>query len=119
MPLSILIAATLVQAAAAPARLSPEAADARCVVVLGFIGQQPNGTPQRNEAVRTGSAYYMGKLRGRNPRIALAPTLAAAARLAQDQKVNVATESQRCGRELTDLAAQGGARPAAPTPRKP
>ncbi|MDP1027154.1 hypothetical protein Q5H91_08020 [Sphingomonas sp. KR1UV-12] len=117
MPLTLLIAATLAQAAAPAARLTPEQADARCVVILGFINQQPNQTPQRIEAVRTGTAYYMGKLRGRNPRIALAPTLDAAAQLAQAQKVNVGTESQRCGQELTDIAASQ--KPAAPTPRKP
>lgn len=120
MPLTLLIAATLAQAApAAPARLNPEQSDARCVVILGFIGQQPNQTPQRTEAVRTGTAYYMGKMRGRNPRIVFGPTLNAAAQLAQAQKVDVVQESQRCGKELTDLAASQGQRPASPTPRKP
>lgn len=119
MPLAPLIVAALVQAAApAPAaRLTAEQSDARCVVILGFIARQPNLTPQRSEAIKTGSAYYMGKMRGRNPSIQLAPVLNAAAQLAQAQKVDVGTESRRCGGELSALAAQAGAKPAAPAPR--
>ncbi len=121
MILTLIFAATVAQAAPAPApaRLSAEASDARCVVILGFIGNQPNQPAARLEAVRTGSAYYMGKLRGRNPNLNLTQALGAAAQLAQAQKVNVVAESQRCGGELTAIAAQTRPAPAAATPRKP
>ncbi len=121
MILSLLLAAAAPQAlAAAPARLSPEAADARCVVVLGFINTQGKLTPERAEAVKNGTIYYLGKLRGRNPSVNLPATLDAAARLATVQKVNVGSEAQRCGAELAQLSA-ATARPAgmSPTPRKP
>ncbi|GGB24319.1 hypothetical protein GCM10011380_12330 [Sphingomonas metalli] len=115
MPLPILIAAALAQTAAAPA-LTPEAADARCVVILGFIAKQPNQPAARLEAVKTGTAYYLGKLRGRRPGINLVDTLNTAANRAQTEKADVVKESQRCGGELSALAAATG--PAA-SPRKP
>ncbi len=122
MILSLLLsAAAATQApAAAPARLSPEAADARCVVVLGFINTQGKLTPERSEAVKNGTIYYLGKLRGRNPGVNLPATLDAAAKLATAQKVNVGSEAQRCGSELAQLSA-ATARPAgvSATPRKP
>jgi hypothetical protein len=124
MILPLLLAAAPIQAAApaTPARLSPEAADARCVVVLGFINAQGKLTPDRVEAVKNGTIYYLGKLRGRNPGINLTATLDAAAKLATAQKVNVGPEAQRCGAELSQLAGAArpaGAPPAAATPRKP
>lgn len=123
MILPLLLAAALPQApAAAPARLSPEAADARCVVVLGFINSQGKLTPDRAEAVKNGTIYYLGKLRGRNPGVNLPATLDAAAKLATAQKVNVGPEAQRCGAELAQLGAatgRPGGTPAPATPRKP
>jgi hypothetical protein len=123
MILSLLLAAALPQApATAPARLSPEAADARCVVVLGFINSQGKQPPERAEAVKNGTIYYLGKLRGRNPNVNLPATLDAAAKLATAQKVNVGTEAQRCGTELQQLGAATGrpvSTPAPATPRKP
>ncbi len=117
MILPLLLAAAPLQAATpaapAPARLSPEAADARCVVVLGFINAQGKLTPERTEAVKNGTIYYLGKLRGRNPAINLTATLDAAAKLATAQKVNVGPEAQRCGAELSQL---GGPRPAGASP---
>lgn len=115
MPM-LLIAAALAQAPApTPAALTPEAADARCVVVLGFIAKQPNQPADRMEAVKTGTAYYLGKLRGRRSGIDLAQTLNAAAQRAQADKVDVAKESQRCGTELSALAAANGVRAPAPS----
>ncbi|MBJ6122579.1 hypothetical protein [Sphingomonas mollis] len=119
MPLPILIAAALVQgAAAAPARLTPEQADARCVVMLGFISTQGRMPADKMEAVKNGTAYYLGKLRGRNPNVNLPAVLDAAAKTAAAQKVPVGPESQRCGAELSSLAAASRP-PAAATPRKP
>jgi hypothetical protein len=119
MILPLLLAAALPQAPAT-ARLSPEAADARCVVVLGFINTQGKLTPERAEAVKNGTIYYLGKLRGRNPNVNLPATLDAAAKLATAQKVNVGPEAQRCGSELAQLGT-ATARPAGTpaTPRKP
>jgi hypothetical protein len=122
MPVT-LIALALAQAAtpapAPAAALTPEASDARCVVILGFIARQPNQPADRLEAIKTGTAYYLGKLRGRRPGINLPQTLNAAAQRAQSEKADVAREGQRCGNELSALAA-ASAQQAAPaaTPRK-
>ncbi len=112
-------AATVATAApAAPAALTPEAADARCVVIFGFISRQPGQPADRMEAIKTGTAYYLGKLSGRHPGLNLTQTLGAAANRAQAEKVDVVKESQRCGRELTALAAATRPAGGAPAPAK-
>ncbi len=75
----LFLAAAAAAAPAAPAAMTPEQSDARCVVILGFIARQPNQPAERMEAVKTGTAYYLGKLQGRRPGIAIGQVLGAAA----------------------------------------
>ena len=106
--------AALAQTPAAP--LGPEASDARCVVVLGFIASQPNQPADKMAALRVGSMYYVGKLKGRNAGLDIPATLNRAAQQAQAAKINVGTEAARCGRELTAISqlTTAHAKPAAP-----
>ena len=116
-PIAALLASlALAPAALAQAPLSPEAGDARCVVVLGFIASQPNQPADKLPALRAGSMYYVGKLKGRNAGLDIPATLTRAAQQAQAAKINVGTEAARCGRELTAISqiTTARARPAAP-----
>lgn len=108
--------AALAQAPAAP--LSPEAGDARCVVVLGFIAAQPNQPADKLSALRAGSMYYVGKLKGRSAGLDIPATLNRAAQQAQAAKVDVRTEAARCGRELTAISQIATARARAAAPKK-
>lgn len=111
-PLLLALALVAPQAAAP---LTPESSDARCVVVLGFIGAQPNQPAEKITAIKAGTMYFIGKMRGRNPAINLPATLTRAGQQAEAAKVNVGQEAKRCGDELTAIgtltAAQAKAAP--------
>ena len=67
----MLIALLLTQAA-----VSPEQADARCVVALSKLTDLAPGDAQAQRASLTGSMYFLGKILGRNPSADLTRLLA-------------------------------------------
>lgn len=97
----------LAQAAATPAPppiiLTPvpvtdAASDARCIVVLGFIGSRATG--EQAEATKRGINFFLGKLRGRDARVDIAGTITRAAEAARTAGLNARSEAERCGAEI-------------------
>lgn len=126
----ILTLALLLQAGrpALPTLSPVDAGDARCMVILGFIGSRD---PSKAAAAQGGVLYFAGKLRGRRPGTNIAPLVAAAADQATRSKVNAAADGARCNAELVTVGQQlrdiapaaarlNGGRPApAPAPVRP
>lgn len=120
----ILLAALLAQAAPAPTTppappptpmtATPEAADARCVALFGYIGA--NGTPEQQSGARFGLLYFYGKLRGRHPDLAMTAVLTTAAR---EVGPNGNAEIARCSAELKISGEQLRAAGTAAAPPKP
>ncbi|WP_445191010.1 hypothetical protein ACT009_10355 [Sphingomonas sp. Tas61C01] len=92
----------------------PVAADARCIALMNFMIAK--GTPEQQNAARTGTIYFVGKLKGRQPGVNVAAVLKTAADEATRTKMNAQSEVKRCGEEVSTAA--NSMRPAA-TPRKP
>jgi hypothetical protein len=105
-----MIIAILAAAALSP----PVAADARCIALMNFMIAK--GTPEQQNAARTGTIYFVGKLKGRQPGINVAAVLKSAADEATRTKMNAQTEVKRCGEEVSTAA--NSLRSTA-TPRKP
>jgi hypothetical protein len=116
MPLMFL--ALILALQAAPAIGQPDAADARCISLMNYMIMK--GTAAQQSAARVGTIYFVGKLKGRNPRVNVGAVLRASAAAATRAKMNAQNEVRRCGEEVT-AAAESLRPPGAPaaTPRKP
>ena len=95
----MLHAALLLAQLAAPTGVaSPAAADARCIVVFGFIGSR--SAPEQAQTTTRGILYFLGKLRGRAPNVDVAATVEAASKAAGAAGLNARAEAARCGAEV-------------------
>ena len=112
MSLILAMAALAAPQAAPRAPLQPTgaAADARCVVVFGAIGAQ--GRPEQVATARQGIFYFLGKLRGRDPRADIPAIIRRSAAEASASGANARAEAQRCLNEARAAgAALAGLRP--------
>jgi len=96
MPMILLLAAAASAGGA-------DAADARCISLMNYLGT--HGTGQQVEAAKVGTMFFLGKLRGRNPSVAIGPLVRSASEAATKAKVNPQTEIARCGAEVTAAGA--------------
>ena len=95
---------------AVPLQPTGAAADARCVVVFGAIGAQ--GRPEQVATARQGIFYFLGKLRGRDPRADIPAIIRRSAAEASASGANARAEAQRCLNEARAAgAALAGLRP--------
>ncbi|HVF94911.1 MAG TPA: hypothetical protein VM900_11415 [Sphingomonas sp.] len=112
-----MLIALLIALQAAPGIAAPDAADARCISLMNYMITK--GTAQQQSAARVGTIYFVGKLRGRNPRVNVTAVLQASAAAATRAKMDAQAEVRRCGEEVTAAAnSLRGPTPPAATPRK-
>ena len=121
----ILLAAALATQTAAPivpqgtpaptALASADPADARCIVIFGYLGSRGDADQARQSQLAT--MYFLGKLRARTPSMNVARTVEGAAAEARKTGLDAQQEVQRCGGEFEASATSlQGVRPSTDTP---
>ena len=125
----ILLAAALAAQTAAPTApkstpaptpaLTPlagaDSADARCIVIFGYLGSRGDADQARQSQLAT--MYFLGKLRARTASMNVARTVEGAAAEARKTGLDAQQEVQRCGGEFEASATSlQGVRPLTDTP---
>jgi enamine deaminase RidA (YjgF/YER057c/UK114 family) len=97
---AIALAVPVHAVAVGPTGSSTEDSDARCFVAIAMLPSSDD--PARQQATRTGSMLFVGKLLGRNPSIDLE---AAMRKATAEIGSNLDAELKRCGGEMQAIGA--------------
>ena len=117
--LRTIIVAVLSLLAATPAATAPvgedDRDDLRCVIVVGIAGSQPaaNTSAEMKTGIASGIAFFMGRIKGRNPTADLTSMLVTEAKGLAQNPAELQREFVRCGGEMKAFGAEAKAAGAA------
>ncbi|WP_136162863.1 hypothetical protein [Sphingomonas flavalba] len=94
-----LLAALLLQGAAAPTAAPDIAADARCFTVMAFAASATDA--KAKQAGMMGALLWYGRLSAQLPAAGIADAIKAEAKRMEQDSASIQAEAQRCSAEMT------------------
>ena len=110
--LRAIIVAVLSLLAVTPATTAPigedDQRDLRCVIVAGIAGSQPaaNANAEMKMGIASGIAFFMGRIKGRNPTADLTSMLVTETKGLMQNSAELKLEFVRCGSEMQVFGAE-------------